>query len=88
MKYYNFEVYTQSPDGLVRTRTVRAANAEQAERMIRWILPEGWKIIGTVYQFKHKEEAKNEQEINRRTETGQPDAGAASGHNRRYGARG
>lgn len=52
MKYYNFEVYTQSPDGLVRIRTVRAASAEHAERIVRAGLREGWKIIGTVCQFK------------------------------------
>lgn len=55
MKYYNFEVYAQSPDGLVRYHEVRATNSEHAERMTRWILPEGWRIIGTVYQFKKEE---------------------------------
>ena len=58
MKYYNFEVYAESPAGLVRTRTVRAANAEQAERMVKAGLRKGWKIIGTVCQFKHKEDTK------------------------------
>lgn len=52
MKYRAYEVYTQSPDGLVRTRTVRAANAEQAERMVRAGLQKGWRVIATVYQFK------------------------------------
>lgn len=52
MKYHTYEVYAQSPDGRSRTRTVRAASAERAERMIRRILPEGWRIIGTVCQFK------------------------------------
>lgn len=55
MKYHTYEVHAQSPDGLVRVHEVGAANAEQAERMIRWILPEGWKIIGTVCQFKKEE---------------------------------
>lgn len=55
MKYHTYEVYAQSPDGLVRIRTVRAASAEHAERMIRRILPEGWRIIGTVCQFKKEE---------------------------------
>ncbi|GEM_PF-1039792 len=58
MKYHTYEVHTESPDGLVRTHTVRATSAEHAERMIRRILPEGWRIIGTVCQFK-KEETKN-----------------------------
>ena len=49
MKYYNFEVYAQSPDGLVRIRTIRAANAEQAERMVKAMLEPSW----TVYQFKN-----------------------------------
>lgn len=52
MKYHTYEVYTQSPDGLVRYHKVGAASAEQAERMIRWVLPEGWRVIATVYQFK------------------------------------
>lgn len=58
MKYHTYEVHTESPDGLVRTHTVRAANAEQAERMVRTELGSRWKIIGTVYQFKCKEEVK------------------------------
>lgn len=58
MKYHTYEVHAQSPDGLVHVRTVRATSAEHAERMIRRILPEGWRIIGTVCQFK-KEETKN-----------------------------
>lgn len=55
LKYRNYEVYTQSPTGLVRCRTVRATSSEHAERMIERELPEGHKIIGTVYQFKTKE---------------------------------
>lgn len=58
IRYQNYEVHAQSPDGLVHVRTVRATSAEHAERMIRRILPEGWRIIGTVCQFK-KEETKN-----------------------------
>lgn len=53
MKYYTYEVYTQSPDGRCRTRTVRAASAEQAERMVEAMLGEAWEIIGTVCQFKN-----------------------------------
>lgn len=52
MKYYNFEVYAQSPDGLVRIRTVRAANAEQYARQI---IPSCFKII-------IREETKNGQQ--------------------------
>ena len=55
MKYYTYEVHTQSPDGLVHVHTVRATSSEHAERMIRRILPEGWKTIGTVCQFKKEE---------------------------------
>lgn len=58
MKYRTYEVHAQSPDGRSRTSTVRAANAEQAERMVRTELGSRWKIIGTVYQFKCKEEIK------------------------------
>lgn len=58
MKYHTYEVYAQSPDGRSRTRTVRAASAEQAERMVKAMLGSQWKIIGTVYQFKRKEEVK------------------------------
>ena len=58
MKYHTYEVHTQSPDGRSRTRTVRAASAEQAERMVKAMLGSQWKIIGTVYQFKRKEEVK------------------------------
>lgn len=58
MKYHTYEVHAQSPDGRSRTRTVRAASAEQAERMVKAMLGSQWKIIGTVYQFKRKEEVK------------------------------
>lgn len=58
MKYYNFEVHTQSPTGLVHVHTVRASSSEQAERMVKAMLGSQWKIIGTVYQFKCKEEIK------------------------------
>lgn len=58
MKYHTYEVHAQSPDGLVHVRTVRAASAEQAERMVKAMLGSQWKIIGTVYQFKRKEEVK------------------------------
>ena len=59
IKYYNFEVYTESEaTGLVRTRTVRATSSELAERMVGAGLREGWRIIGVVHQFKNKEEIK------------------------------
>ena len=58
IRYQNYEVYAQSPDGRSRTRTVRAASAEQAERMVKAMLGSQWKIIGTVYQFKRKEVVK------------------------------
>ena len=58
IRYQNYEVYAQSPDGRSRTRTVRAASAEQAERMVKAMLGSQWKIIGTVYQFKRKEDVK------------------------------
>ena len=58
IRYQNYAVYAQSPDGRSRTRTVRAASAEQAERMVKAMLGSQWKIIGTVYQFKRKEEVK------------------------------
>ena len=58
IRYQNYEVYAQSPDDRSRTRTVRAASAEQAERMVKAMLGSQWKIIGTVYQFKRKEEVK------------------------------
>lgn len=58
IRYQNYEVYAQSPDGRSRTRTVRAASAEQAERMVGAGLREGWRIIGVVHQFKNKEEIK------------------------------
>ena len=52
MKYHTYEVHAQSPDGRSRTCTVRASSAEQAERMVKAMLGKGWKIIGTVCQFK------------------------------------
>ena len=53
IRYYNFEVYTESEaTGLVRTRTVRATSSEHAERMVGAGLREGWKIVGKVCQFK------------------------------------
>lgn len=55
MKYYNFEVHTQSPTGLVHVHTVRATSSEHAERMVGAGLREGWRIIGTVCQFKKEE---------------------------------
>lgn len=59
IRYYNFEVYTESEaTGLVRTRTIRATSSEHAERMVKAMLGSQWKIIGTVYQFKRKEEVK------------------------------
>lgn len=54
LKYRNYEIYTQSPAGLVRCRAVRATSSEHAVRMAERELPEGHKIIGTVYQFKTK----------------------------------
>lgn len=60
IRYYNFEVYTESEStGLVRIRTVRATSAEHAERMVKAELRPGWKVIGTVHQFK-LEDDKNE----------------------------
>lgn len=59
LKYRNYEVYTQSPTGLVRCRTVRATSSEHAERMVARELPEGYKIIGTVFQFKIAKEKKS-----------------------------
>lgn len=59
MKYHTYEVHTQSPDSLVRIRTVRATSAEHAERMVKAELRPGWKVIGTVHQFK-LEDDKNE----------------------------
>lgn len=59
IKYYDFEVYTESEStGLVRIRTVRATSPEHAERMVGATLREGWRIIGVVHQFKNKEEIK------------------------------
>jgi len=55
IRYRTYEVYTQSQTGLVRCRTIRATSSEHAERMVARELPEGYKIIGTVYQFKTKE---------------------------------
>lgn len=57
MRYRTYEIYTQSPTGLVRCRTVRATSSEHAERMVARELPEGRKIIGTVCQFKQEEKA-------------------------------
>lgn len=59
IKYRNYEVYTQSQTGLVHCRTVRATSSEHAERMVTRELPEGWKIIGTVCQFKIAKEKKS-----------------------------
>lgn len=59
MKYHTYEIYIESTTtGLVRIRTVRATSSEHAERMVAATLREGWKIIGTVCQFKHKEDTK------------------------------
>ena len=58
VKYYTYEVHAQAPYGRCRTRTVRASSSEQAERMVKAMLGSQWKIIGTVYQFKCKEEIK------------------------------
>lgn len=67
MKYHTYEIYIESTTtGLVRIRTVRATSSEHAERMVAATLREGWRIIGTVYQFKNMEEIKNEQKINLR----------------------
>lgn len=52
IRYYNFEVHVQSPASSVRVRTIRATNSEHAERMVGRELPEGWRVIATVYQFK------------------------------------
>ena len=53
IKYYNFEVYTESEStGLVRIRTVRATSSEHAERMVERELRKGWRIVGVVRQFK------------------------------------
>lgn len=54
IRYQNFEVHARGPDGRSRTRTVRAANAEQAERMVKAMLGPGWMVIATVYQFKNR----------------------------------
>lgn len=56
IKYYNFEVYVESATtGLVRVREVRATSSEHAERMVEATLREGWRIIGTVQQFKKED---------------------------------
>lgn len=55
IKYRTYEVYAQSPTGLVRCRIIRATSSEHTERMIERELPEGHKIIGTVFQFKQEE---------------------------------
>lgn len=53
IRYRTYEVYIESAaTGLVRIRTVRATNSEHAERMVGRELPEGWRVIATVYQFK------------------------------------
>lgn len=53
IKYYNFEVYTESEaTGLVRIRTIRATSSEHAERMVERELRKGWRIVGVVRQFK------------------------------------
>ena len=51
----NFEVYTESLDGIIRYRKVRATSAEHAERMVKAGLQKGWKITGAVHQFKLEE---------------------------------
>lgn len=56
IRYHTYEVHVQSPTGSVRTRTIRATSSEHAERMVGRELPEGWKIIGTVCQFKQGDE--------------------------------
>ncbi|MBS5671792.1 MAG: hypothetical protein KHX25_06900 [Firmicutes bacterium] len=55
IRCYNFEVYTESLDGIIRYRKVRATSAEHAERMVKAGLQKGWKITGTVHQFKLEE---------------------------------
>lgn len=56
IRYYNFEVYAESSTtGLVRVREVRATSSEHAERMVGAGLREGWRIIGTVCQFKKED---------------------------------
>ena len=35
IRCYNFEVYTESLDGIIRYRKVRATSAEHAERMVK-----------------------------------------------------
>ena len=57
MRYRTYKIYTQSPTGLVRCRTIRATSSEHAERMVARELPEGYKIIGTVCQFKQEEKS-------------------------------
>lgn len=58
IKYRTYEVFAESPTGLVRAREVRATSSEHAERMVGATLREGWRIIGVVHQFKNKEEIK------------------------------
>ena len=56
IQYYDFEVYIESETtGLVRVREVRATSSEHAERMVEATLREGWRIIGTVQQFKKED---------------------------------
>ncbi len=57
IRYQTYEVHIQSPTDSVRVRTVRATSAEHAERMVGRELPEGWKIIGTVCQFKQEDKS-------------------------------
>ncbi len=58
IRYRTYEVYTESEaTDSVRVRTVRATSSEHAERMVGRELPEGWKIIGTVCQFKQEDKS-------------------------------
>lgn len=59
IRYHNFEVYIESTaTGLVRIRTVRATSSEHAERMVERELRKGWRIVGTVCQFKLEDDKK------------------------------
>ena len=58
IRYQNYEVYAQSPDGLVHVHTVRATSSEHAERIVRAGLRKGWKVIGTAHQFKLEDDKK------------------------------
>lgn len=56
IRYHTYEVYIESETtGLVRVREVRATSSEHAERMVEATLREGWRIIGTVQQFKKED---------------------------------